>query len=165
MSARISIDVQVASNAASVPGENEICAWISSAVGRFADSVAVEISVRVVDEEEGRRLNRSFRGTDVATNVLSFPAGEGESTGLPENVPRPLGDIVICGPVVEREAHEQGKDVLDHWAHMLVHGALHLLGYDHEVSEEAEAMETLERQILAAHGVADPYAQCDDGRE
>ncbi len=159
MTAGISIGVQVASVVTSVPAEEEICAWISAVIQGFSDSATLEISVRVVDEEEGRQLNRSFRDNDDATNVLSFPTGEGESTGLPAEVPRSLGDIVICGPVVEREALEQGKDVSDHWAHMLVHGALHLLGYDHDVSEEAEAMEALERQILAARGVADPYVQ------
>ncbi len=158
MSASISVDVQVASEVESAPGDDEIQSWVTSVVDRFPDAAVTEVSVRIVDEGEGRELNERFRGKDGATNVLSFPADNGDSPELPGGVPRSLGDIVICGPVVEREAGEQQKAAADHWAHMLVHGTLHLLGYDHEVSEEAEAMESMERQILAARGVADPYA-------
>ena len=158
MSASISVDVQVASEVESAPGDDEIQSWVTSVVDRFPDAAVTEVSVRIVDEGESRELNERFRGKDGATNVLSFPADNVDSPELPVGVPRSLGDIVICGPVVEREAGEQQKTAADHWAHMLVHGTLHLLGYDHEVSEEAEAMESMERQILAARGVADPYA-------
>jgi probable rRNA maturation factor len=158
MNAPISVDVQIACQAASVPGDDWIRSWVVAAIKGMSDEIAIEVSVRIVDEEEGRQLNRQYRGQDTATNVLSFPADDGDVPALPADVPRSLGDIVICGQIVEREAAEQGKAVADHWAHMLVHGSLHLLGYDHEVSEEAEAMETLERQILAAQGVGDPYA-------
>jgi probable rRNA maturation factor len=158
MSASISVDVQVASEVESAPGDDEIQSWVTSVVDRFPDAAVTEVSVRIVDEGESRELNERFRGKDGATNVLSFPADNGDSPELPAGVPRSLGDIVICGPVVEREAGEQQKAAADHWAHMLVHGTLHLLGYDHEVSEEAEAMESMERQSLAARGVADPYA-------
>ena len=115
---------------------------------------AVDITVRLVDEEEGRALNRKFRQQDKATNVLSFPA---ESDTLPAEIARPLGDIVICGPLVEREAAEQGKAATSHWNHLLVHGALHLLGFDHETEDEAAIMESLEIEILARRGIADPY--------
>jgi probable rRNA maturation factor len=112
-----------------------------------------DLALRIVDEREGRALNRHYRGKDYATNVLSFPAE------LPEGVKLPiLGDIVLCAPVVAREAREQGKDLGAHYAHLTVHGVLHLLGFDHEDPKEADAMENLERQILASLGIDDPYA-------
>jgi probable rRNA maturation factor len=111
-----------------------------------------DIAIRVVDEAEGRRLNHHYRGKDYATNVLSFPAE------LPEGVTLPiLGDLVICAPVVAREAAEQGKTLTAHYAHLTIHGVLHLLGLDHENSLEADAMEAIERSILADFGYADPY--------
>jgi probable rRNA maturation factor len=111
-----------------------------------------DIAVRVVDEAEGRRLNHHYRGKDYATNVLSFPAE------LPEGVTLPiLGDLVICAPVVAREAAEQDKTLSAHYAHLTIHGVLHLLGLDHENSLEADAMEAIERSILADFGYADPY--------
>jgi probable rRNA maturation factor len=112
----------------------------------------VDLAIRLVGEREGAALNRHYRGKDYATNVLSFPAE------LPEGVKLPvLGDIVICAPVVAREAREQGKELLAHYAHLTVHGILHLTGWDHENEREAEAMETLEREILAGMGFEDPY--------
>ena len=126
--------------------------WVAAALEsrvRRAD-----LAIRLVDEREGCALNRHYRGKDYATNVLSFPAE------LPEGVKLPvLGDIVICAPVVAREAHEQGKEVSAHYAHLTVHGVLHLLGWDHEDSREAEAMESLERQVLDSLGFADPYLE------
>lgn len=114
--------------------------------------VATELSVRIVDVDEMRELNRRFRGQDKPTNVLSFPA---ELVGdLPF---RHLGDIVICAAVVATEAHAQGKSEAAHWAHMLVHGALHLLGHDHENDDEAQRMERLETQALARLGWPCPY--------
>jgi len=118
---------------------------------RTADS---ELTIRLVDEPEGRELNRTWRHKDYATNVLSFPAD------VPEeflDIPL-LGDLVICAPVVAREADEQGKALNAHYAHLTVHGVLHLLGWDHEDDKEAEAMEQLEREILAELGIDDPYA-------
>ena len=102
-----------------------------------------------------RALNHEYRRINKATNVLSFPAGE--IAGLPGEAPRVLGDVVICATVVSEEAAAQGKQVADHWAHMLVHGMLHLLGYDHELDAEAVEMEGLETQVLASSGLADPY--------
>jgi probable rRNA maturation factor len=106
-----------------------------------------------VDTDDGRSLNRDYRGKDYATNVLSFPAEFPPGMDLPL-----IGDLAICAPVVLREAAEQGKAARDHWAHMTIHGVLHLLGYDHLVEQEAELMEALETRILAGLGIADPYA-------
>jgi probable rRNA maturation factor len=112
----------------------------------------LEVNLLIVGAKEGRRYNREFRGKDYATNVLSFPYGPmpGERTTL-------LGDLVICAPVVAREAAEQHKRVRDHYAHLTVHGVLHLLGYDHQTTAEAARMETLERRILAGFCIPDPY--------
>ena len=112
-----------------------------------------DLAIRLVDAKEGRALNRHYRGKDYATNVLSFPAD------LPEGVDLPLlGDLVICAPVVAKEAQDQGKPLAAHYAHLTVHGVLHLLGLDHEDEREAEAMEAIERAILADLGHADPYS-------
>ncbi len=116
-----------------------------------------DLAVRLVDEKEGCSLNHHYRGKDYATNVLSFPAELPE--GLPKGIKMPLlGDLVICAPVVAREAAEQGKSLAAHYAHLTVHGTLHLLGWDHDDDKEADAMEQLEREILADLGIDDPYA-------
>jgi probable rRNA maturation factor len=158
MTAVIAIDIQMASTVDSVPDEKAIQAWLDDVIGSAGDGTSREISVRIVDEEEGRALNNQYRQQDKATNVLSFPAVGADEVGLPPELSQALGDIVICGPVVEREAVEQNKEIASHWAHLLVHGALHLLGYDHETDEEADVMEKLETRILATRGIADPYA-------
>ena len=117
---------------------------------------AAQVVLRVVDEAEGLRLNQDFRGGDRATNVLSFPAPpEASQPGSPLF----LGDIVLCAPVLAREADEQRKGLRAHFAHMAVHGMLHLQGLDHQTSVEAEAMEAIERQILCGLGYPDPYAE------
>ena len=141
------IDFECLSRAA-VPDPQDFHRWATAALqGRHA-----ELGIRVVDEDEGRRLNRRYRGRDKPTNVLSFPAD------LPPGVDLPLlGDLVICAPVVIREAGEQNKDVTAHWAHLTVHGVLHLLGHDHETSVEAGLMEAQERRVLAGLGFSDPY--------
>jgi len=159
MTAAVTIDVQIASSVESIPDEKSIHSWIEEAIsgsGSRGES-SREISVRVVDEEEGRTLNNQFRQQDKATNVLSFPAVGASESGLPPELSQSLGDIVICGPVVEREAAEQHKEVASHWAHLLVHGTLHLLGFDHETDADAGAMEKLETKILATRGIVDPY--------
>lgn len=134
-----------------VPAPASFKRWAEAACrGRIKRA---DIAIRVVDEREGRSLNHHYRGKDYATNVLSFPAE------LPEGVTLPLlGDLVICAPVVAREAAEQGKPLNVHYAHLTVHGVLHLLGLDHEDEREAEAMEAIERAILAELGHADPYS-------
>ena len=114
--------------------------------------------MRIVGTREGRALNRHYRGKDYATNVLSFPADIADGVNLPKGVVMPLlGDLVLCAPVVAREAKEQKKPLAAHYAHLTVHGALHLLGWDHQDAREAECMEQLEREILSGLGIDDPY--------
>lgn len=138
---------------AGIPSPASFRRWVEAALRGSRRRKAAELSIRIVDADEGRSLNRDYRGKDYATNVLSFEAG------LPPDMKLPLiGDMVICAPVVAREAAEQGKHARDHWAHLTVHGTLHLLGHDHIVEAEAEAMEALETRILAGLGIADPYA-------
>jgi len=149
------VDVQIASDSAGIPPGNRIRAWVRAAVSTAIPDSGGDVTVRVVDESEMRTLNREFRHKDEPTNVLSFPAGDAD--GLPPGVAAALGDIVVCAPVVAREAAEQDKAVVDHWGHMLVHGTLHLLGHDHVGTREARRMEALERSILATFGIADPY--------
>jgi probable rRNA maturation factor len=135
---------------AGIPAPTSFRKWAAAAAnGRIRRA---DLAIRIVDTKEARSLNRHYRGKDYATNVLSFPAE------LPEGVNLPLlGDLVICAPVVAREAAEQGKPLAAHYAHLTVHGVLHLLGLDHEDEREAEAMERFEREILADLGLPDPY--------
>ena len=144
------IDVQYALAAAGLPTAEKIRDWAAMALQeRSADA---ELTVRIVDEAEITALNLQFRGKDGPTNVLSFPL-----EALPGIAPSLLGDVVICAPVVASEAVAQGKSLEAHWAHMVVHGVLHLLGHDHHHDAEAREMETLEAGLLAALGVPDPY--------
>jgi probable rRNA maturation factor len=135
-----------------VPGPGSFRAW-SEAVLRSRREDA-EVSIRVVDIDEGRALNLKYRHKDYATNVLSFVAGYPDGVGADL-----LGDLVICAPVVAREAKEQDKPVEHHYAHLTIHGVLHLLGFDHETVAEARAMEAVERQVLEKLGVPDPYSE------
>ncbi len=137
-----------------IPAATSFRRWAAAALdGRIREA---DLGIRLVDDREGRSLNRHYRGKDYPTNVLSFPAD------LPEGVKLPLlGDLIICAPVVAREAAEQNKKVNAHYAHLTVHGILHLLGWDHEDDREAECMEQLEREILATLGIADPYFSLD----
>jgi probable rRNA maturation factor len=151
----VRIDVQRATDENSTPGDAFVAEWVRRAIEAAHDSGKSEVSVRIVDAEEIRALNLDYRGKDRPTNVLSFPAGD--VAGLPDDEPAPLGDIVVCASVVRDESVAQGKSIPDHWAHMLVHGALHLLGHDHQSDSEANAMEALETRILGAHGIGDPY--------
>ncbi len=155
----LELDYQRATEADHIP-DAAACAKILQAAldgVRQQDAGAVEdepeITLRIVGEDEGRNLNLTYRGRDQATNVLSFPFD------APDHVDSHLlGDLVVCAPVVEAEAAEQDKPVDAHWAHMLIHGALHLLGYDHITDKDAQIMERLERDILARLGCPDPYA-------
>jgi len=149
------VDVQLAVDDTSVPQAGDIALWVDRALNAADRSCSAEVSVRVVDVAEMRQLNGEFREQDKSTNVLSFPAGE--IAGLPAEA-MPLGDIVVCAAVVSDEANEQGKILSDHWAHMIVHGTLHLLGFDHVGDDDAAEMEGLEAQILSAHGIENPYA-------
>ena len=126
--------------------------WCQAALQRQHQHA--QVSLLVVDEAEGRQLNHDYRGKDYATNVLSFALNEGDTVaGMPL-----FGDLVFCAPVVAREAAEQGKTLEAHYAHLAVHGMLHLQGFDHEQDDEAEVMEALETVILAKLGYDDPYA-------
>ena len=149
------IDIQVASDAGDIPSVDLIRTWVDRAAVAAGQRDAATVSVRIVDEAEMQTLNREYRDQDKVTNVLSFPAGDID--GLPPEETGPLGDIVVCAGVVAREAGEQGKALADHWGHMVVHGTLHLLGYDHVSEPDAAAMEGLEREILTGLGIADPY--------
>lgn len=150
----LELDLQVASAAPDLPSEAQFRAWCELALRQRPES---ELTIRLVDEAEGLELNSTYRHKDYATNVLSFPADvPDELLDIPL-----LGDLVICAPVVAREALEQRKPLQAHWAHLVIHGCLHLLGYDHIDDAEAEEMETLERELLAELGHPDPYA-CDD---
>lgn len=151
----VQVDVQNATDDDSVPAADIIETWVARALAAAAFEAAAEVSVRIVEADEIQALNSDYRDKDKPTNVLSFPAGE--VAGLPAEVPRLLGDIVVCADVVAAEAAEQGKVPADHWAHLLVHGTLHLLGFDHESEAEAAIMEALETRILRHHGRPDPY--------
>lgn len=146
----VSVDLEDASGAAGVPSAEQFQRWAKATFAGRRE--AAELSIRVVDEVEGAELNARYRDKQYATNVLSFPAE------LPPGVPVPtVGDLVICAPVVAREAAEQGKSTEAHWAHLTVHGCLHLIGYDHEDDSQAAEMEPLETAILAELGFPDPY--------
>ena len=145
------VDIQCASGE-SVPAEDDIRDWIAATLASQSRQADTEISVRLVDLEEMTTLNKTYRGKSGPTNVLSFPAD------LPEELELPLlGDIVICAPVVRTEAQQQHKSLAAHWAHMVTHGTLHLLGYDHITEEEAATMEALESRILNHLGYPCPY--------
>ena len=151
------VDVQLACSDDNTPEADAINTWVSRAVAAAGVSRDHEVSVRVVSEDEIQALNRDFRGKDKATNVLSFPTGPID--GLPDAEPVPLGDIVVCAAVVAEEAEAQGKQPADHWAHMLVHGTLHLMGFDHQEDAQAAEMEGMETKILTGHGLPDPYGE------
>ena len=142
MKPSLALAVQYATSMAHLPTRAQLRKWVLTALEQDA-----EVTLRLVDEAEGRTLNRDYRGKDYATNVLTFPL---------EDEPL-MGDIVLCAPVVEREASEQGKTTDAHYAHLVVHGLLHLQGYDHETAAEANLMESRESQLLSVLGYADPY--------
>ncbi len=144
------MDIQNTSAHASLPENELIIKWAELALDEQHKDA--EVTLRVVDIDEGKHLNKEWRNKDSATNVLSFPVGEPI-----EQAPNLLGDIVICAPVVEQEARDQGKDSEAHWAHLIIHGMLHLQGYNHESDEEAMIMETKEIQILKNMGFSNPY--------
>jgi len=144
-----------------LPAPDMLRRWAEAALAmaRPGAAHAGEICVRIVEEDEGARLNREYRHKESATNVLSFPVRVAASAALPADI---LGDIVICAPVVAREAAEQGKSREAHWAHLMVHGLLHLLGHDHETDQEARAMEGLESKILQDLGYPAPYSMREE---
>jgi probable rRNA maturation factor len=136
--------VQYATRSSSVPAPGRFRKWIAAAL-----RAGGQITVRLVDSKEGRQLNRSYRGKDHATNVLTF---------VLRDTPPYAGDLALCAPVIRREAREQGKDLVAHYAHLTVHGMLHLQGYEHDTDIDAARMERLETRILKRLGYTDPYA-------
>lgn len=140
---RLKLTVQVASLESDIPASKQIKKWVNAAL-----RVETEVTIRFVDEEEGRMLNSAYRGKDYATNVLTFPLSE---------EPHLMGDIIICTPVVAQEAKAQNKSLEAHYAHLTVHGVLHLHGYDHETEEQAALMESIEVTTLQNLGYANPY--------
>jgi probable rRNA maturation factor len=144
------ISLEIADAGLAPPAAAQMIRWVESALA--AEQCSGDICLYVVGDEEMASLNKQYRGKDGPTNVLSFPAE------LPADIPLALlGDIVLCSPLIEREALEQGKTLDAHWAHLLVHGTLHLLGYDHEVESDAELMECREIEILGGLGFTNPY--------
>jgi probable rRNA maturation factor len=144
----LNLTIQLASEAASLPSKLQFRKWAKAAL-----RVDTEVTIRIVDAEEGRQLNSMYRGKDYATNVLTFPLTE---------YPYLMGDIIICAPVVEAEAHAQAKSLEAHYAHLTVHGILHLHGYDHETEPQAELMESLETAIVTKLGYPSPYLITED---
>ena len=137
---------------AGLPTEQQLSDWVCTVLEQVDYQNAAQLTIRVVNNEEMTQLNETYRHKDGATNVLSFPFE------APAQIPLPLlGDVVICAPVVEQEAQQQHKTLMQHWAHMVVHGVLHLLGYDHITEAQAEQMEHLEITILSRLGYANPY--------
>ena len=140
------IEIQLVSHLKGIPTANDFRRWLAAALPK-----PTELTLRVVNGVEGRQLNAGYRGKDYATNVLTFTYHE-------KNAPRLMGDIVLCAPVVAREAREQGKPLQAHYAHLTVHGALHLAGMDHEIKRAATEMEKAEIAVLAQLGYVNPYA-------
>lgn len=145
---KLNLNIQFASEAPSLPSRTQFRKWANAAL-----RVDTEVTIRIVDAEEGRQLNSMYRGKDYATNVLTFPITED---------PMLMGDIIICAPVVEAEAHAQAKSLEAHYAHLTVHGILHLHGYDHETESQAELMEGLETAIVTKLGYPSPYLVTED---
>ncbi|GIU47233.1 rRNA maturation RNase YbeY [Shewanella algidipiscicola] len=148
----LSLDLQIATDSQALPTQAQFETWVRLALGNTM--AEAEMTIRLVDIEESQRLNHSYRGKDKPTNVLSFPFEAPPEVELPL-----LGDLVICVPVVEAEAKQQDKALEAHWAHMVVHGCLHLLGYDHIDDSEAEEMESLETQLIESLGFPNPYKE------
>ncbi|WP_099612080.1 rRNA maturation RNase YbeY [Vibrio fujianensis] len=147
----IELDLQIAvENEQNLPSFEDFSNWLTAAIMPFQHQA--EVTIRIVDQAESHQLNLDYRGKDKPTNVLSFPF-----EAPPEVELDLLGDLVICQPVVEQEAIEQEKPLIAHWAHMVVHGSLHLLGYDHIDDQDADEMEALETEIMQKMGFNDPY--------
>lgn len=149
----LELDLQIALDLPALPGADEVQKWVLATLAGVNYTAPAELTVRIVDEAESAVLNSTYRHKPGATNVLSFPFHA--PAEVASNL---LGDVVICAPVVLREAASQGKSAAAHWAHLVAHGVLHLLGYDHDQAQAAE-MEALETRILATLGYPDPYRE------
>ena len=147
----LELDLQIACEAPALPEAEQLRSWAAAALAGRRQTA--ELTIRVVDETEGADLNLRFRGRPGPTNVLSFPFDP--PPGLPPQ--DYIGDLILCAPVVVREAAEQGKPEQAHWAHLVIHGVLHLMGYDHHTETEAEAMEAIETSLLGGLGFPSPY--------
>ncbi|MCZ4337413.1 rRNA maturation RNase YbeY [Shewanella colwelliana] len=148
----LALDLQIAIDSDRLPSQAQFETWVRLALGNTMP--VAELTIRLVDKRESQMLNHTYRGKDKPTNVLSFPFESPAEVELPL-----LGDLVICVPVVETEALQQNKTLESHWAHMVVHGCLHLLGYDHIDDAEAEEMESLETQLIESIGFPNPYKE------
>jgi probable rRNA maturation factor len=146
----IELDIQHACDAEHIPSTAQLQSWVETALGHYKKDF--ELTIRLVEISESQALNLQYREKDKPTNVLSFPFEVPE--GIELNL---LGDLVICADVVAKESHEQCKELNHHWAHMVIHGCLHLLGYDHIDDDEATEMETLETRLLKELNISDPY--------
>ena len=146
------IDYQLASQASQVPETAQLERWVTAVLEQHPQESRHEVTIRIVDADESQALNADYRGKHKPTNVLSFPFEAPPGIELPL-----LGDLVICQNVVAQEAQQQHKPLMQHYAHMVIHGTLHLLGYDHIEDADAEAMEQLERRLLAKFNIPDPY--------
>lgn len=155
MSLELELDLQLETAGTDAPPLSDLERWVSATLEGRRDRV--ELTIRVVGELEGRELNRRYRGQDRPTNVLSFPFDAPPWIDVGDPIHDLLGDLVICADLVRREAAEQGKPVAAHWAHLVVHGVLHLLDYDHLTDEKATEMEGLETAILSGLGFPPPY--------
>ncbi len=148
----IKIDLQFAIKSKTLPTKNDFKTWVNEACVNRIDNI--ELCIRIIDEKESARLNKIFRGKDYPTNILSFPY---ESDTLSEESTPLIGDLAICAAIIEQEAKTQQTELPAHWAHIVIHGCLHLLGYDHQTEKHAKKMENLEAEILKKIGYDDPY--------
>lgn len=156
MAANVWLDIDDDVSPEGLPTEADCTRYVDAVLEALSITQQCSVDIRIVGREEGRELNAHYRDKDYATNVLSFPADLPEAL-LAELDERPLGDLAICADVVAAEAREQGKPLVAHWAHMIVHGGLHLLGYDHIEADDAARMEPLELEILSCLGIDNPY--------
>ncbi|WP_394493877.1 rRNA maturation RNase YbeY [Shewanella sp. ENK2] len=149
----LDVDLQIAVNdPQAIPAQEEFELWVRTAIGNTM--AQAELTIRIVENTESQQLNHTYRGKDKPTNVLSFPFDAPPGVELPL-----LGDLIIAAEVVELEAKQQNKPLVAHWAHMVIHGCLHLLGYDHIIDSEAEEMESLETQLIEGLGFSNPYKE------
>ncbi|MDO6619856.1 MULTISPECIES: rRNA maturation RNase YbeY [unclassified Shewanella] len=153
MSLKLDLDLQIAvTDSSKLPSRSEFELWVATALGNTM--AQAELTIRIVENTESQQLNNTYRGKDKPTNVLSFPFEAPPGIELPL-----LGDLIISAEVVELEANQQNKPLVAHWAHMVIHGCLHLLGYDHIIDNEAEEMESLETQLIEGLGFSNPYKE------